>query len=126
MPHPESSPLLPRQNGDRNYDGLPATNRLSAFLKSEGQPGWFSSLRWFFFSSWLNVFLVFVPLCIVAEKSQWDVLYRFSFSFLAIIPLAKVRLSLHPVITGGSDMLAVGRRDRTDCDQGWSGLGRAS
>ena len=100
MPHSETSALLPRQNGDRNYDGLPPTNRLSAFLKSEGQPGWFSSLRWFFLGSWLNIFLVFVPLCIVAEKAQWDVLYRFSFSFLAIVPLAKVRLSLHRVRHG--------------------------
>jgi Ca2+:H+ antiporter len=44
----------------------------------------------FFFFSWFNILLVFVPLSAAAHYGNWDAKFRFSFSFLAIIPLAKL------------------------------------
>jgi hypothetical protein len=49
-----------------------------------------SSLYWLLTSSYINVFLVFVPLGIVAELASWPAVWRFSLNFLAIVPLAKV------------------------------------
>lgn len=56
----------------------------------QGEPSWVESYKWFFFSSYFNVLLVFVPLSVLAHQLSWDVSLRFSFSFLAIVPLAKV------------------------------------
>jgi Ca2+:H+ antiporter len=56
----------------------------------QGEPSWFESYKWFFFSSYFNVLLVFVPLSVLAHHLHWDVSLRFGFSFLAIVPLAKV------------------------------------
>ena len=56
-----------------------------------GQPNVVSSLYWLVTSSWLNLFLVFVPLGFVAEFAHWPAVWRFSLNFLAIVPLAKVR-----------------------------------
>ena len=55
-------------------------------------PTWLESYKWFFFSSYFNVLLVFVPLSALAHDLNWDVSLRFGFSFLAIVPLAKVLL----------------------------------
>ncbi|KAF8163521.1 Sodium/calcium exchanger protein-domain-containing protein [Crassisporium funariophilum] len=88
----ETTTLLPRQNG-QDVEGLPPrsrSQRFSAFIKAEGEPTWIQSYRWFFFGSWLNVLLVFVPLSSIAHHMQWDAALRFSFSFFAIIPLAKL------------------------------------
>lgn len=84
----ETDSLLPRQNGNPNPS---FASRFSAFIKAEGQPTWAESYKWFFFGSWFNVLLVFVPLSVIAHKLNWDVALRFTFSFLAIMPLAKVR-----------------------------------
>ena len=54
------------------------------------EPSWFESYKWFFFSSYFNALLVFVPLSALAHHLNWDVSLRFGFSFLAIVPLAKV------------------------------------
>lgn len=62
-------------------------------IKAEGEPSWLQSYRWFFFGSWVNVLLVFVPLSALAHFLNWDAALRFSFSFMAIVPLAKVRKS---------------------------------
>jgi hypothetical protein len=102
MPPTEHSSLLP-SNGSRSYNGvgdtqpprehLPFPKRVRAFLVADGEPGWIASYRYFFFNSWFNVLLVFVPLSAIAHHLNWDVALRFSFSFFAIMPLAKVRAS---------------------------------
>ena len=56
----------------------------------QSEPSWFESYKWFFFNSYFNLLLVFVPLSAIANYLDWDVSLRFSFSFLAIVPLAKV------------------------------------
>lgn len=56
----------------------------------QSDPTWLESYKWFFFSSYFNVLLVFVPLSALAHYLNWDVSLRFGFSFLAIVPLAKV------------------------------------
>lgn len=59
-------------------------------LKAEGEPSWLASYRYFIFGSWVNVLLLFIPLSFIAEFLNWDAALRFSFSFLAIMPLAAV------------------------------------
>ena len=56
----------------------------------QGDPSWFESYKWFLFSSYFNILLLFVPLSALAHHLDWDVSLRFSFSILAIVPLAKV------------------------------------
>ncbi|KIO34739.1 hypothetical protein M407DRAFT_89616 [Tulasnella calospora MUT 4182] len=80
----ERSPLL---------DGHPnghSGSRISSFFKAEGEPTWVGSLRFLFFSSYFNLFLVFVPLSVISHHLNWDAGLRFAFSFLAIVPLAKL------------------------------------
>ncbi|SHO76784.1 Similar to S.cerevisiae protein VCX1 (Vacuolar membrane antiporter with Ca2+/H+ and K+/H+ exchange activity) [Malassezia sympodialis ATCC 42132] len=48
------------------------------------------SFKWLLFSSKINVFLVFVPLGLLAEWLHWGSLAVFTLNFLAIIPLAKL------------------------------------
>lgn len=81
----EHSPLLPHHNGSISF-----SQSISSFVKAEGEPTWLASLNYFIFGTYLNVLLIFVPLSIIAHHLNWDAALRFSFSFLAIVPLAKV------------------------------------
>ena len=54
-------------------------------------PTWLASFKFFIFGSWFNILLVFLPLSAVAHYLDWDAALRFSFSFIAIMPLAAVR-----------------------------------
>ncbi|EST05688.1 Sodium/calcium exchanger membrane region [Kalmanozyma brasiliensis GHG001] len=82
MPANERTPLvgnnnnLPSHNGGESEHGAP--------------PNLVSSLWWIVTCSWINVFLVFVPLGIIAEHLHWPAIWIFSLNFLAIIPLAKI------------------------------------
>jgi Ca2+:H+ antiporter len=89
MPGPsDRTPLLSTGNGTAQR---PFVHRMVDIFKGpEDDPSWVQSLRFLFFGSWFNVLLVFVPLCIVADKLEWDSAFRFGFSFLAIVPLAKL------------------------------------
>ncbi|KAF8077723.1 Sodium/calcium exchanger protein-domain-containing protein [Lyophyllum atratum] len=64
--------------------------RAAAVVKAEGEPSWAASYKWFIFKSYLNVLLLFIPLSFVSHHLNWDAALRFSFSFIAIIPLAKL------------------------------------
>jgi len=88
----ESTPLLPaHQNGDAvSPDARPFSQRFMSILKAEGEPTWLDSYKWFFFGSWFNILLVFVPLSVIAHHMHFDVALRFGFSFMAIMPLAKL------------------------------------
>lgn len=84
----ERTPLL---NGTASESPTPPINeRLVSFFTAEGGPSWSDSFRSFFFGSYLNTLLVFVPLSYVSHILNWDAALRFSFSFLAIIPLAQL------------------------------------
>jgi hypothetical protein len=61
-----------------------------SLFKTEGEPSWLDSYRWFLLRSWLNFLLLLAPVAAAAHHLQWDALLRFGFSFVAIIPLAKV------------------------------------
>lgn len=63
-------------------------------LTAKDEPSWIASYQFFLFGSWFNIFLVFVPLSIVAHHMDWDASLRFSFSFVAIVPLAAVSFIL--------------------------------
>jgi Ca2+:H+ antiporter len=97
---PERAPLLrlvspqgQEQNGESSPGRLrsPAgVERIVMFVRGEGEPSWLRSFSWLIFVTYFNVFLAFLPLSFIAQNKNWDVLYRFGFSFLAIVPLAKV------------------------------------
>jgi Ca2+:H+ antiporter len=89
MPPTETSPLL---------NGHPAPSsrfqRFVSFVKGkDDEPSWSDSLKFLLFGTYLNVLLVFVPLSAFAHYLNWDAALRFTFSFLAVVPLAKVRFS---------------------------------
>ncbi|TFK76206.1 calcium proton exchanger [Pluteus cervinus] len=73
----ETTPLLPSTNGSNGH----ATHQ---------EPSYLDSAKFFFLGSWFNVLLVFVPLSLLAEYLGFDGGKRFCFSFLAIMPLAKL------------------------------------
>lgn len=73
MPPHESSPLL-------GANGAQSAERMR-FIQSS---------RYLLLGSWMNALLIAVPLCLYAEHAKWPAVYRFTTSFLAIIPLAKV------------------------------------
>lgn len=98
-PPNDTTPLLGVENGDENGGITNSTaprqsfvQRTTALLKAEGEPSWIDSYRYFWFGAWLNVLLVFVPLSFIAHHLNWDAALRFAFSFIAIMPLAKVRI----------------------------------
>ncbi|KAH9945812.1 calcium/proton exchanger [Epithele typhae] len=82
----DRTPLL--ENGNGAHPPRPFFARLADSLKAEGQPSWLASFRAFFFGSYLNILLVFVPLSAIAHYLDWDAGLRFGFSFIAIMPLA--------------------------------------
>jgi Ca2+:H+ antiporter len=87
----DTTPLLHNGNGHATAH---RGSFLARFLKPQahGEPSWLSSFKFFFFGSWLNILLVAAPLSAVAHYSNWDAALRFGFSFVAIMPLAAVRL----------------------------------
>lgn len=88
LPASESTPLLP--NGGGSHPPQSLVHRIKTLVKAEGEPSWLASYRWFLFGTYLNVLLVFIPLSIIAHHMHFDAALRFSFSFIAIVPLAKV------------------------------------
>ncbi|KAG6909636.1 hypothetical protein DXG01_016418 [Tephrocybe rancida] len=90
----ETQPLLSSvENGTNSADSTPSRplrERLVAIFKAEGEPSFFESFKWFFFASWVNVLLVFIPLSFLSHQLNWDAALRFTFSFMAIVPLAKL------------------------------------
>ncbi|KAI0006180.1 Sodium/calcium exchanger protein-domain-containing protein [Russula compacta] len=86
MPPSEQTPLL---NG--NCRRPPSFySRVLTLLKAEGEPSWLESYGWFIFGSWANLLLLLVPVAAAAHYLNWDAPLRFGFSFVAIIPLAKL------------------------------------
>lgn len=98
---PERTPLIrvtsPQPGHGQNNESNPALRspggvaRILKFVRGDHEPSWVQSFSWIIFGSYFNVFLAFVPLSFVAQQKNWDVLYRFGFSFFAVVPLAKVR-----------------------------------
>ncbi|KAJ7735278.1 Sodium/calcium exchanger protein-domain-containing protein [Mycena maculata] len=87
MPASETTALLSNGNGS-----IPPTfaHRVKTLIAAEGEPSWMVSYRYFLFGSYLNLFLLFIPLSLIAHYMNLDAALRFSFSFIAIIPLAKL------------------------------------
>ena len=86
----EQSPLLNSRAQRSLYHSV------FAFVGAEGEPSWLDSYRWLVFSSWLNLLLPLVPVAAAAHYLNWDAPLRFGFSFVAIIPLAKVHAPVNP------------------------------
>ncbi|KAH8827446.1 Sodium/calcium exchanger protein-domain-containing protein [Flagelloscypha sp. PMI_526] len=90
-PASERDSLLPNGNGvQRQRPTSIFKKTLQFFETGPDAPNHLTSFRWFFFGSWLNLFLLFVPLGYIAHALDWDASLRFVFNFLAIIPLAKL------------------------------------
>ncbi|CAE6401428.1 unnamed protein product [Rhizoctonia solani] len=84
----ETQPLLSNGNGhDRERSFV---QKVKEVFIAEGEPGWIESSRFIILGSWFNILLVFIPLALVAEKLEWDAGLRFAFSFIGIIPLARL------------------------------------
>lgn len=86
MTSTELSPLL---------NGHPRPRRslyhsILVLVRAEDEPSWLDSYRWFIFGSWLNLLLLLVPVAAAAHYLNWDAPLRFGFSFVAIVPLAKL------------------------------------
>ena len=97
MPPTETDPLLPSNGHTRpetGHERLSFFQHVTKLIKAEGEPSWLASYKFFFFGSWFNIFLVLTPLALVAHYLNWDAAFRFGFSFLAIMPLAKACLFL--------------------------------
>ncbi|KAG1749618.1 Sodium/calcium exchanger protein-domain-containing protein [Suillus paluster] len=85
----ETSSLL--ENGGYNgHVKLSFTCRAVSFLKGAGEPSWAESFNFFIFGTWFNILLVFIPLSFFSHYLDWDAGLRFLFSFMAIVPLAKL------------------------------------
>ncbi|KAG1891480.1 Sodium/calcium exchanger protein-domain-containing protein [Suillus subluteus] len=89
MTSSETSPLLENGShpGQRN---LSLTRRVVNFMKGEDEPSWAESFNFFIFGTWFNILLVFIPLSFISHSMDWDAGLIFLFSFLAIVPLAKL------------------------------------
>lgn len=99
----DRTPLLEGgiSNGNGLHNDRSFVQRTKALLAAEGEPGWVASYKFFWFGGWINILLIFVPLSFISHHLNWDAALRFSFSFIAIMPLAKVccpRLSLSMII----------------------------
>ncbi|KAF7311264.1 Vacuolar calcium ion transporter [Mycena kentingensis (nom. inval.)] len=90
MPPSEASPLLGHDASNGAAANGSFAHRVKALVAAEGEPSWAQSYKFFLFGSYLNILLVFVPLSALAHHLNWDAALRFSFSFIAIIPLAKL------------------------------------
>jgi Ca2+:H+ antiporter len=89
MTSSETSPLL--ENGSYSaHRNPPLTRRVVSFMKGEDEPSWAESFKFFIFGTWFNILLVFIPLSFISHSMDWDAGLIFLFSFLAIVPLAKV------------------------------------
>lgn len=92
MPSSEREPLLGNGPSTNGHTRRPSYKEriVSLFSIPQDQPGWIQSWKYFFFGSWMNILLVFVPLSFVSHHLNWDAGLRFLFSFMAIMPLAKL------------------------------------
>ncbi|KAF9469298.1 Sodium/calcium exchanger protein-domain-containing protein [Collybia nuda] len=88
LPQSEQTPLL--ANGRENSQNTSMTNRFATIIKAEGEPSWGASYKSFIFGTYLNVLLIFIPLSFLSHHLHWDAALRFTFSFIAIVPLAKL------------------------------------
>ncbi|KAF9789841.1 Sodium/calcium exchanger protein-domain-containing protein [Thelephora terrestris] len=90
MTSTDTTPLLGNGADGRSRRLSYKERIVGIFSIPEGQPGWIQSYRYFLLGSWSNVLLVFVPLSFISHNLNWDAGLRFSFSFIAIMPLAKL------------------------------------
>ena len=89
-PTPSERTRLLENGGQIGVPVQSRTQRAVALFKAEGEPSWVASYKYFWFGAWSNILLIFVPLSFIAHHLNWDAPLRFSFSFVAIMPLAKV------------------------------------
>ncbi|KAG2116527.1 Sodium/calcium exchanger protein-domain-containing protein [Suillus discolor] len=89
MTSSESSPLL-ENGGFSGHRNVSLTRRVVNFMKGEDEPSWGESFKFFFFGTWFNILLVFIPLSFISHNLDWDAGLIFLFSFMAIVPLAKL------------------------------------
>ena len=68
----------------------PLLGSTSNVVPHHSEPSFISSCKYAILSSYFNVFLIFVPIALVASFLNWSDTVVFSLNFLAIIPLAKL------------------------------------
>jgi Ca2+:H+ antiporter len=65
-------------------------NNTSDGTHQHAEPSIISSCKYALLSSYFNVFLIFVPIALVASFLNWSDTIVFSLNFIAIMPLAKL------------------------------------
>lgn len=94
----DRTPLLPVDDMPPSEAAdIPPLKRAATFIKGVGEPSWIESYKFLIFGSWWNVLLLAIPFSFVSHYQNWDAALRFSFSFVAILPLAKVHAILHRI-----------------------------
>jgi hypothetical protein len=86
MPSTERTTLL----NDYSRPRWSFYQKVHTLLRAEGEPSWQDSCQWFLFGCRLNIFLLLAPVAAAAHHLKWDAPLRFGFSFIAILPFAKV------------------------------------
>ncbi|KAG2364508.1 Sodium/calcium exchanger protein-domain-containing protein [Suillus spraguei] len=89
MSSSETSPLL-KNGGHSSHRNRSFTRRLISFIRGEDEPSWGESFKFLIFGTWLNVLLIFIPLSFISHSMDCDAGLIFLFSFMAIVPLAKL------------------------------------
>lgn len=80
----ETTPLL---NGSRRSWAQRASD---VFKVNDDEPSWTASYKHYILGSYFNILLLFIPLSFISHHLNWDAGLRFLFSFIAIVPLAKL------------------------------------
>ncbi|KAI9439289.1 hypothetical protein H4582DRAFT_129082 [Lactarius indigo] len=81
--------MLSRAHTVGNSPLLPSSCRFRQRFswKNRRKVGWWDSARAIFFVSWINSFLIFIPLAWASHYGHWGNSATFALSFLAIVPL---------------------------------------
>jgi Ca2+:H+ antiporter len=87
----QSSNSTPNEDTNINTTSIPSPPSSPPVLNSPPPPPTLvKSIKIIFFSSWINVLLVFIPLGYIAYGLNWSNTSVFVLNFLAIVPLAKL------------------------------------
>ncbi|KAI9101010.1 Sodium/calcium exchanger protein-domain-containing protein [Phlyctochytrium arcticum] len=87
---PAAYGAIPTSSSPRPRDPIGRSDSDAGFILGPAPPTTKSSLRYIFFSNYINVLIVFVPLGIIAGLLNWSDTVIFMFNFIALIPMAKL------------------------------------
>ncbi|KAF8260051.1 hypothetical protein EI94DRAFT_1706606 [Lactarius quietus] len=86
---------IPTRDEEAAFDSpTPVKSRVRVWRRFSGKDrrrvGWWESAKAILFVSWINTYLIFIPIAWVSHFRKWGDGNTFAFSFLALIPLEKL------------------------------------